>query len=147
MQKFSPEAGPWLWEQLVEYCLFTRLSSTDYHKSLAASVLSGPVFPKSFFHIQQGTRLRWPSPAELQLSLPRYTHTAKQDEYFNNHDIPSPTFNVSSLMSFRLSDNIAESKDAVLEATDELQMLILGPIGFQTSLHVLCALHSKSNAY
>lgn len=68
-----------------------------------------------------------------------HLHTTKLDEYFISHGISSPTFDINSPASYKLPDDIAGSRNAVLEATDELHMLMLGPVAFLTTLHVRIA--------
>lgn len=73
--------------------------------------------------------------AELATTI--QTHTNKLDEYFHSNDIASPSFDINSPAVVKLPDEIATSKNFILEASDELQMLVLGPVGFLTNLHVL----------
>ena len=65
-----------------------------------------------------------------------YSHTCKIDEHFKDHDIATPSFDIDTPAVVQLPDELAISKNAVLEASDELSMLLLGPMGFLTNLQV-----------
>lgn len=56
-------------------------------------------------------------------------HTAKVDSYLSSHDLPTPSFDVSYPARVALPPEIQASQDAVLEASDELTALLLGPAG------------------
>ncbi|KAF4628102.1 hypothetical protein G7Y89_g10046 [Cudoniella acicularis] len=55
-------------------------------------------------------------------------HTSKVDAYLISHNLPTPSFNISYPPKLPLPAEIQASRDAVLEATDELTALMLGPI-------------------
>ena len=56
--------------------------------------------------------------------------TAQVDEYLSSNGLPSPTFNPSAPQQPELPEAIAACSTAVLEALDELQALMFGPIRF-----------------
>ncbi|KAF2730279.1 sterigmatocystin 8-O-methyltransferase precursor [Polyplosphaeria fusca] len=56
-------------------------------------------------------------------------HTTKVDSYLSTHDLPAPSFDVSYPARVPLPPEIQASQDAVLEASDELTALLLGPAG------------------
>ncbi|TGO38103.1 hypothetical protein BHYA_0082g00460 [Botrytis hyacinthi] len=62
-------------------------------------------------------------------------HTSKFDEYLASNNIPSPSFDVSAPLKLSLPPDIQDSRNAVLEASDELTALMLGPV---ESLIPLC---------
>lgn len=66
--------------------------------------------------------------AELA-SLIQY-HTLKVEDYISFQGLPSPSFDVSMPAQLQLPKAIAESQNKVIEATDELHSLMLGPMGF-----------------
>ncbi|TGO45530.1 hypothetical protein BOTNAR_0659g00040 [Botryotinia narcissicola] len=55
-------------------------------------------------------------------------HTSKVDEYLASNNIPSPSFHVSPPLRVSLPPDIQASRNAVLEASDELTALMLGPV-------------------
>ena len=57
-------------------------------------------------------------------------HTLKVDEYISSHGLPSPSFDASMPAQLRFPDSIEPSSTTVIEATSELQSLMLGPMGF-----------------
>jgi hypothetical protein len=71
-----------------------------------------------------------------QLASIIYTQTGIVDQYFQSQGIASPTFEVGYVETNQLPKAIIDSKNAIFEATEELNSLIAGPIGFLTSLNV-----------
>ena len=57
-------------------------------------------------------------------------HTTIVDEYISSQGLPSPSFEVSMPAQLQLPETIVASSNAVIEATDELHSLMLGPVGF-----------------
>ena len=57
-------------------------------------------------------------------------HTLKVDEYISSHGLPSPSFDASMPAQLRFPESIELSSTTVIEATSELQSLMLGPMGF-----------------
>ncbi|KAL9106098.1 MAG: hypothetical protein Q9227_008843 [Pyrenula ochraceoflavens] len=62
-------------------------------------------------------------------------HTTILEAHFKSCGF-TPSFGIHNPPSIQLPDDVALSRNTVLEASDELQMLIQGPMGFLTSLHV-----------
>ncbi|TEY80408.1 hypothetical protein BOTCAL_0038g00060 [Botryotinia calthae] len=56
-------------------------------------------------------------------------HTSKVDEYLASNNIPFPSFDVSCPLQLSLPPDVQASRNAVLEASDELTALMLGPVG------------------
>ena len=56
------------------------------------------------------------------------TNTAKLDEYTSRRSLPTPSFHVDTT-TWLCDEDIAAIRQALLEATDELHTLMLGPIG------------------
>ncbi|KAI9729773.1 MAG: hypothetical protein M1818_008387 [Claussenomyces sp. TS43310] len=56
-------------------------------------------------------------------------HTSKVDAYLVEQGLPSPSFDVSTPGRLPLPPHIQASSAAILEATDELNALISGPVG------------------
>ena len=90
------------------------------------------------------------SPSRMvELAATIQNHTNILIDYFKSHDNPLPSFDIDSPTSVHLPDEVAVCKTAVLEASDELQMLVLGPMGFLDNLHVqvrFMACYDKSHA-
>ncbi|KAF7930035.1 hypothetical protein BELL_0651g00040 [Botrytis elliptica] len=64
--------------------------------------------------------------AELAATIQR--NTSKVDEYLTSNNIPSPSFDVSCPFRLSLPPDIQASRNAILEASDELTALMLGPV-------------------
>ena len=60
-------------------------------------------------------------------------HTSKVQDHLRSMNLPLPSFEAEQPPSLLLDETIAESRLAVLEATDELHSLMLGPVGVLTS--------------
>ena len=58
--------------------------------------------------------------------------TAEIDAYTTSEGLPSPSFDVNNPPRLLSDPRIAASRLAVLEATDELHALMLGPVGILT---------------
>ncbi|MCJ1261072.1 hypothetical protein MMC22_000936 [Lobaria immixta] len=59
--------------------------------------------------------------------------TAEFDAHITAEGLPSPSFHPSSPPDLLLHPNIAAARQKILEATDELHALMLGPVGILTS--------------
>ena len=73
----------------------------------------------------------------VQLANIIQENTQKIDEYLISSDLPTPSFapdNPHTLL--RHGEKIETARQAVVDATDELQALMLGPTGLLTSLFV-----------
>ena len=57
------------------------------------------------------------------------TGTAAIDKYLSEHGLPSPSFDVDCPIVLDLPRELQQTRDSVLEASKELQALILGPVG------------------
>jgi hypothetical protein len=55
-------------------------------------------------------------------------HTTKVDNYYTTHSLPHPSFSTTTPLRTVLPTDIQVSRNAVLEASDELTALMLGPI-------------------
>lgn len=77
------------------------------------------------------------------------TNTAKYDDYLSSHSLPSPSFDKETPFRLELPDEITRARDAVLEASTELQALILGPVEFlqDQTMRVCqtCGMHCSSS--
>lgn len=65
------------------------------------------------------------------------TNTAKVDHHLSSHGIPTPSFDVETPLEMDLPNDIAACRLAVLDATDELHSLMLGPVGTVNRLRVI----------
>lgn len=57
------------------------------------------------------------------------SNTAEIDEYLSSRGLPTPSFDADVAPRFLDEKPIAACRQAILEATDELHSLMLGPIG------------------
>lgn len=64
----------------------------------------------------------------VELANTIQTNTFKIDKYLASQGIPTPSFDVGTPLEIDYPDDIAACRWAVLEATDELHALTLGPI-------------------
>ena len=64
------------------------------------------------------------------------SHTAIVEDFLSSEGLPTPSFDVGALPQLPLRGASAESRDIILDATQELQDLILGPIGMLRLTHV-----------
>ena len=55
-------------------------------------------------------------------------NTTKIDSYLVSKDLPTPSFDPDTPASLLFDPSIAAARQAVLEATDELNALMLGPM-------------------
>lgn len=63
-----------------------------------------------------------------QLAYIFEVHTSKVDSYLASNNLSSPSFDVSCPLKLAMPQEIENSRDAVLEASDELTALMLGPV-------------------
>ena len=56
------------------------------------------------------------------------TNTSKVEKYLSSHGIPTPSFDIETPLEMDLPDDIEACRVAILEATDELHSLIVGPM-------------------
>ena len=71
-----------------------------------------------------------PTSRMAQLASVIQTHTTIVDEHIALQKLPSPSFHVNAPPQLQLPEAISSSRDAVIEAMDELQALMLGPLDF-----------------
>ncbi|TVY81174.1 O-methyltransferase gsfB, partial [Lachnellula suecica] len=64
----------------------------------------------------------------VELSATIHETTIKVDAYLAANDLPTPSFDISCPPKLFLPPEIQACRDAVLEATDELTALMLGPV-------------------
>ncbi|KAL9620550.1 MAG: hypothetical protein Q9160_004911 [Pyrenula sp. 1 TL-2023] len=75
------------------------------------------------------------SPTRIaELAAKIQEHTSKVDEYLASKALPSPSFDITTPATFNLPPSIQASQNAVLEASDELNLLMLGPLRSIASL-------------
>ncbi len=70
--------------------------------------------------------------------------TADIDSKHKSTGLPTLSFSPQSSSSLQ-QDNVAESRRSLLEATEELHALMLGPVGLLTS-HSVCRLEEKPHS-
>ena len=63
----------------------------------------------------------------VQLSNSIQENTAKFDAFFSSHGIPTPSFGVETPLELEFPNDIKSCRSTILEATDELHTLVLGP--------------------
>ena len=65
----------------------------------------------------------------VQLASVISKNTKKFDNWLTSHGIPSPSFGIETPPKLQVPKDIAQARQAVVEATIELQALMLGPVG------------------
>jgi hypothetical protein len=55
-------------------------------------------------------------------------NTIKVDEYITRSGLPSPSFNIQAPPQLDFPEQISAVRTAIIEAMDELQALLLGPL-------------------
>ena len=78
----------------------------------------------------------------VALSSKIHENTQKIDAYLEANNLPNPTFDISYPPLVPLPSDIQALQDTVLEATDELTALMLGPVRSIASQPV-CSHHSS----
>ena len=68
-----------------------------------------------------------PNSRIIELASIIYEQTSKVDAYLASKNLPTPSFDISSPPS--LPVEVQASRDATLNAADELTALMLGPVG------------------
>ena len=71
-----------------------------------------------------------------ELSSVIQVSTARLDDYLKAHGISSPSFDLDTPAKLSLPADIAEVRENLLDATDELNTLILGPVRYLTEYNV-----------
>ncbi|KAL8919605.1 MAG: hypothetical protein Q9172_004908 [Xanthocarpia lactea] len=69
----------------------------------------------------------------VELALLIVSKTTEVDLKLNDADLPTPSFGPEGLNDTLLYRGIAESRQSIIEATEELHALMLGPVGHLTS--------------
>lgn len=69
-----------------------------------------------------------PSNRIAELATTIYNDTLKVDAYLNLEKLPTPSFDVSSHSRLPLPTHIQAAQEAILEAADELTVLMQGPV-------------------
>ena len=64
------------------------------------------------------------------------TNTKHIDVYLSSEGLPTPSFDADSPPRLLLDSRVMAQRQAILEATDELQALMLGPVGILTTIPV-----------
>ena len=81
----------------------------------------------------------------VELASLIHDHTVKVDDYLASQKLPSPSFGVSNPAKLSLPPQIEASKDAVLEASDELHALMQGPVVYIAAQPVVTVLFLGCN--
>ena len=71
-----------------------------------------------------------------ELSALITAHTAVIDSSLSQRGLPSPSFQPEQPADLLSDEGIADSRQIILEATDELRALMLGPVGILTTAYV-----------
>lgn len=64
----------------------------------------------------------------LELANLIQINTSKVDQHFSAHGIPTPSFDIDTPLELDLPNDIAACRSTIIEATEELHSLMLGPI-------------------
>lgn len=65
----------------------------------------------------------------VQLASDILRHTEQFDTYLQSEKLPTPLFEPDAPFQYELSDSASASRQAVIDAADELLDLLLGPMG------------------
>ena len=71
---------------------------------------------------------------ELAASI--LSNTSAIDDYLISENLGSPSFNIDAPSKLQLPVDLTKLKTQILDATDELHTLLLGPVGFLTNFYV-----------
>jgi hypothetical protein len=90
--------------------------------------------------------LKMPPTRIAELASIIYHHTQKVDAYLASQNLPTPSFDIACPPRLLLPPDIQNSQEAVLEASDEITALMLGPAGLvarqpvnaSALLHLFC---------
>ena len=63
-----------------------------------------------------------------QLAAIIAANTTKFDGWLTSHGLPSPSFDIETPLKLELPQEISQARQAVVEASTELQALMLGPV-------------------
>jgi hypothetical protein len=64
------------------------------------------------------------------------TNTVKVDNYLQTEGLKTPSFDIDAPAKLELPPSIEQARETILDATDELHRLILGPKQYLTGLSV-----------
>ena len=79
----------------------------------------------------------------VELATIIHEGTIQIDEFLASEGKPSPSNNVNDPLKMQLPQELTQTQTKVVEATDELQCLLRGPLGFftfSTVGHYLCSI-------
>lgn len=104
---------------VAQQCISTTLGDVWKHAYLSPRILS-----------QNNANHSKMSPASRIAELASIIHeqTDKVDAYLTSNNLPTPSFDISCPPKLFLPPEVQASRDAVLEASDELTALMLGPV-------------------
>ena len=71
-------------------------------------------------------------------------HTTNLNNYLVSQGLPTPSFDPIVPPDVTLPDAVAASREIILDATDELHSIIVGPIGLLTAPYVSLTCKSRS---
>lgn len=74
-----------------------------------------------------------PTTRTVQLAASILQHTSEIETYLAENNLPSPSFAPGTPPKLPLPPGLQTSLDAALSAVDELQALLLGPLGWLVS--------------
>lgn len=82
----------------------------------------------------------------VELSSIIHEHKTKVNAYLESKNLPTPSFDASYPGRIPLPSHIQASREAVLDASDELTALMLGPVGFMARYFVRIPLIAQSSS-
>ena len=80
--------------------------------------------------------------AELSSVIAR--NTASVDEYIRSHNLPQPSFDVDGPVDLKLPEEVEEARVAAIDASQELNDLLRGPIALVRPV-VSCSPNTKKS--
>lgn len=97
--------------------------------------LLGDSYPENFTRIQRHqSKMKQSRISELASIISNQTRIV--DDYLQSHGLASPSFNIDYTEATQIPKEIILAKNAITEATEELNCLIAGPVGCLTGTSV-----------
>ena len=85
------------------------------------------------------------SSRSVQLASIITSNTTQCDQWFVSQGIPQPSFDEDLTFTSAVPDEVTEAREKVIEASTELQSLMLGPAGYvQYQMREVCSIRWKT---
>lgn len=104
-------------------------SSPSIHPAPRYEVIIHLLLSVYSFRFQNPIMEAQPPNKTAQLAATIASNTTKFDGWLTSHGLPSPSFDIETPPKLELPEDISQSRQAIVEATTELQALMLGSVG------------------